>query len=770
MKDLKRMKFWVCWKYVQQKGRKTKKPYAAAGFPTGASRSHSGEWVTFSDAVEALMEPEKGFDGIGFIMPEGYFLLDVDHKGESDPVVKELSAMFPTYMERSPSGNGFHFYGRCDMGRLPRTWSEEKEKWELDGKYLQKNSTLGLELYIGGMTNRFATFTGDEVAAHFPAATTTPDGVVTDCTDSVLAFLETYMKRNRVEYEPLDTDKYITLTEADIPEIIGALREQKNGQKFSEMFDEGKIPDGWSQSEADGSLCALIAFRAGPNPGLIDAVFRQSALYRPKWEREDYRRATINGGIRQCKGVFHHSLRKRPPFVLHDDRRDRDYVSAQLLAAYVRENLDYRFVRETNRGSRMKYVYRGGRYQIYSDDMFKGAIKQFIADYDEMLIKMSVVEEVFKMVATDVACISQTELNTDENLINFQNGLLDLRSMTLLPHSPSVLSTIQIPCRWLGFGEPTPVFDKYLDTLTSGDAAVIELLLQFMGAALSNICGYRMKKSLFMYGEGNTGKSQLKALTEKLLGSENCIGIDLQQLEARFGASTIYCKRLAGTSDMSYMTVSELKTFKKATGGDTQFAEFKGQDAFGFIYRGLLWFCMNELPKFGGDDGTWVYERIMPVHCPNVIADSKQDHKLLDKMYAEREGIVYKAVTALQTVIANGYRFSEPEGMKESRRNYRVENNTALEFFENCMEERTGPIKKDDKYTVAKIYRCYTDWYRKVYGKSYWKSKKEFFRDIASAAGGAYADMQIRLARGVYLKDYTVSAAAIDEFEFDDFI
>ena len=109
--------------------------------------------------------------------------------------------------------------------------------------------------------------------------------------------------------------------------------------------------------------------------------------------------------------------------------------------------------------------------------------------------------------------------------------------------------------------------------------------------------------------------------------------------------------------------MDELKTFKKMTGGDSIYAEFKGQQGFEYTYNGLLWFCMNRLPKFGGDSGKWVYDRIMVVECKNVIPKAKQDKQLLDKMYSERDGIVYKAVKALQTVIANGYSFSEPESV-----------------------------------------------------------------------------------------------------------
>ena len=147
-----------------------------------------------------------------------------------------------------------------------------------------------------------------------------------------------------------------------------------------------------------------------------------------------------------------------------------------------------------------------------------------------------------------------------------------------------------------------------------------------MGVVLSNIKGYRMKKSLFLVGAGDTGKSVLKSLTERLIGRGNFIGIDLKEIESRFGTGAIYGTRLAGSSDMSFLSVDELKTFKKITDGDSLFAEFKGQQAFEFTYDGLLWFCMNRLPKFGGDDGKWVYDRIMVVECKNVMPPEKQDN------------------------------------------------------------------------------------------------------------------------------------------------
>lgn len=75
----------------------------------------------------------------------------------------------------------------------------------------------------------------------------------------------------------------------------------------------------------------------------------------------------------------------------------------------------------------------------------------------------------------------------------------------------------------------------------------------------------------------------------------------------------------------------------------------------------------------------------MVVNCPNVIPRHKQDKQLLDKMFAERNGIVYKAVMALRTAIDNGYRFSEPESVENARQDYRNSNSSVISFAEECL-------------------------------------------------------------------------------------
>ena len=745
LKELKEKRVWFCWHFEIRKGKRTKVPISARGQPTGVSADYEYSWTTYEEAKAAA--EANHYDGVGFVIPEGYFFLDIDHKALDNPLVQTQLARFNSYTEYSQSGEGIHIYGMCDLSKIPTC--VENGRVKVAKEFYTKNPHNQMELYIGGLTNRYAAFTGNIIV----------DEDFKDCTQAVITTLEHDMRRaEKKKYsEKRDGDK------ADF-NIIEQLKRQKNGEKFIKLYEKGDISDYGSASEADCALCALLAFRTGNNPDRIFELIKKSALYREKWEREDYRTATIERGIEACHGTFHKSVMPKPYFIKYNDFTGEFYVDAPLLAKYTRENLHYLLVRDNGKQGLLKYVYEDGVYRLYADDMFKGIIKQYIADYDEELVKMSKVNEAYQIIVTDLNYISQDRLNADEGIINFENCLLKVTATDLIvmPHSPDVLSTIRIPCKWTGEPSPTPVFKQYIETLMNGDKALIRLLLEIYGVVISCIKCWRMKKSLFLEGLGDTGKSVYKSFLELLLGRGNYIGIDLKEIEARFGTGAIYGTRLAGSSDMSFLSVDELKTFKKITGGDSLFAEFKGMQAFEYVYDGFLMFCMNRLPKFGGDDGQWVYDRIMVVHCPNVIPKAEQDKQLIDKLYDEREGITYMSVRALQQVIANGYRFSEPESVSLARKAYQSENSTIVGFFTECMCS-TDDEKFNYHCTTGRIYKVYQAWCREN-NNGYAKTAKEFREILSELIGGTFAEVTTRRNGNTYYRDYTLNAEAKDQY------
>ena len=188
------------------------------------------------------------YSGVGFVIPQGWFFLDIDHKELDDPLVQEILSRFDTYAEYSQSGAGLHLYGKCDFAGLPTETIDGKRK--LDHRYYTKNPSNDMELYIGGLTNRFAVFTGNAVE----------DRPCTDCTEAILLTLERDMRRE--EKKPVS---------------------QKPVDKFSALYDRGDISGYHSHSEADAALCTMLANRVGDNAAEIDRLFRASALYRDKW-------------------------------------------------------------------------------------------------------------------------------------------------------------------------------------------------------------------------------------------------------------------------------------------------------------------------------------------------------------------------------------------------------------------------------------------------------------------------------------------------------
>ena len=322
IEDLEAMPIWLLWVKQWKKGKITKVPISAAGGPSGTDEKYKHTLVLYEEAVTA--KDKLHADGIGLVLPDGFFLLDKDHVDMESPLVKLLRARFRTYTEKSPSGNGFHMLGYCDISKLPTHYDEKKQHNVINQEFYQKNSKIDLELYIGGLTNRYATFTGDIIE----------DLELADCTEAVLTTLDKEMrKKPKVKYSSKrDGDR-------ETFDIICDLRKQKNNQKFIDLFDNGDFSAYGSQSEADCALCALIAFRVGPDPEAIDEIFRQSALYREKWERDDYRTMTIEKGIEACRGNYHYSQMPHPSFIKMTDKGP--VVNVPLLAQAVRDTIDY---------------------------------------------------------------------------------------------------------------------------------------------------------------------------------------------------------------------------------------------------------------------------------------------------------------------------------------------------------------------------------------------------------------------------------------------
>jgi hypothetical protein len=187
-----------------------------------------------------------------------------------------------TYTEISTSGTGVH----CILhGNLP-------------GKRRRKGA---IEMYA---TERYFVMTGQclpDVPPTIEACQAALDALYAQVFDTVQDGVST-QKRPR---QTREAQGQVTRTpDAHVPdpaspchdwsdeELLAKAHQARNGEKFSRLW-QGDTSDYVSPSEADIALCALLAFWTGDDPERIDQLFRQSGLYRDKWDREDYAERTI---------------------------------------------------------------------------------------------------------------------------------------------------------------------------------------------------------------------------------------------------------------------------------------------------------------------------------------------------------------------------------------------------------------------------------------------------------------------------------------------
>lgn len=729
MEELKKQRIWICWNTRNN----TKVPIAADGRPTSSdTEKHGDTYVTYQEAIKA--KQKRKYTGVGFVLPKGYFFLDIDHRDSDDELTKRLLDRFGCYAERSQSGNGIHIYGKCDPSQIP------VENGKVSSRFYTKNPKLGIELYIGGLTKRFACYTGIRVN----------EEPLSDATQAVLVTFQHEMVKYKGKKQPVPL---IHGDEEELFDMVCHCRKFKNGEKFKKLFDEGDWSDFGSHSEADLALCSMLAFRIGNDPALIDKAFRSSGLYRQKWEREDYRNNTIQHAIEGLEGHFYEPHFRStddeglPCFVYIDSKGQLKVDPVGLVDEF--NNTQYFLqVKSNGKETVQTYIYKNGCYHLYDDRMIKGVLKQIIQEYNPGLVNTRAINEAYAQLMMETVFVPYEELDADDTFINFQNGLLYLPTLELRPHDPKIYSTVQLPCDWSGQELKTPCFDQYMEDLFPGDMAVQQLVMQFLGIAISNVPGYLMKKAMFIYGDGDTGKSQILEFAKSLVGKEYCSSIDLKALEDKFGTSQLFGKRICGTAEMKYAVIDELNIFKSATGGDEIGIEFKRENMFSFKFKGVLWFCGNRLPRFGGDNGTWVYDRMIALHCTHIIPPEKRDKKLQEKFKQEREGVVYKAVLAAKQVIENNYQYDEPASVVQVREVYRCENNNVLSFLSECCLKTTDTSLMDGWCTTSGLYKIYCQWCNDNGRKS--KSSSEFRKEVALEFHKPHAEISVHKKKGSF--------------------
>jgi len=275
---------FCCWRYEEKNGRRTKIPIN----PTTGQLAQTNNPRTFVD-FETARQIVSHYDGIGFLITDGLFVIDCDHcrldDGSLTTTASEIADIFAgCYMEWSPSGQGLHVIG------LAAGFSFDKKK------YWMNNRNLNVEVYISGATNRFMTLTGDVFR----------EGGLPDKTTVLQDFLERYMRRDSGVGVPIP----VSQSSLDDDTVVAKATYARNGSTFKKLWS-GDCSGYASQSEANLALAGILAFWCNRDISQMNRLFRQSGLFRDKWDRQQagstYGRITLEKAIGETHSTY------RPP-------------------------------------------------------------------------------------------------------------------------------------------------------------------------------------------------------------------------------------------------------------------------------------------------------------------------------------------------------------------------------------------------------------------------------------------------------------------------
>jgi hypothetical protein len=265
--ELRERRQWVVWRRERRDGKATKVPYCVeTGKP--ASSIDPGTWTTFDRATAFA---QRHADGVGFVFTAadpfcGVDLDDCVADGELHPDAAAIVRRLATYSERSVSGHGAHAIGRAGLKGFNRNRTGHTP-W--GGQF---------EVYDQG---RFFCVTGDRL----PGA---PQETADFQAELTGLLAELFPKPARNGGPPASGSP----SGRTDPEVLERAFAAKNGADVERLY-RGDVASYGSRSEADLALCSMLSFWTGPDPEQLDRLFRGSRLLRDKWERADYRGATI---------------------------------------------------------------------------------------------------------------------------------------------------------------------------------------------------------------------------------------------------------------------------------------------------------------------------------------------------------------------------------------------------------------------------------------------------------------------------------------------
>ena len=737
---LKALNQWVCWKYEDRNGKRTKPPInphsVVQGALVHAKTDDPTTWTSFAIAYNAYQYADKAMklEGIGVCLAAGDNLtgIDLDHvinpdtgglKPEADEILEHFKG---TYAEVSPSGEGLRIFCYGKPGRSGKNVGTPK--W--------------LEVYAHP-SSRYLTVTGN----HWPgSASEVTDqqaaldwlhqrfmSASTEGEEATHKAATALVQRGHVQVPPAPVEAALPpATALTDDELLAKARAASNGAEFSRLFDQCDLSaHKGDHSSADLALCNHLAFWTR-DADQMDRLFRRSALMRPKWgevhhsDGRTYGQGTIAKAIRDCRTVY--SGRQSataedwaPTGGGMDPYRGTDEANAAL---FLRQH-----------GPNVRFCPPWEKWLIWTSTHWavddKLAVRQWAADLPRTLyrdasaatdsaVRQSIAELARKLesgrrqaalldLVRPRVVAHNSDLDRDPFLLNASNGTVDLRTGELRAHRRDDLLTHNTGIDY----DPTaecPTFTRFLTDVFAGDADLIEFIRRAVGYTLTG--DVREQVIFIPHGVGSNGKSVFLNILRGLLGelalqaAPDLLMSDHNRRHpteqaALYGRRAVICQETEQNRRFNETLVKQL------TGGDRISARRMREDFWEFSPTGKIWLSTNHKPEIRGTDHA-IWRRIRLIPFSVTFRDPghgspEKDTTMEERLRAEMSGILTWAVQGCLAWQRDG--LTIPAAVQDATDAYRQQQDVLAAWVsDRCIVKHTATA------SAADLYASYAKW------------------------------------------------------------